>query len=452
MGIGVFLRFRYLFMWLKFTTITPSFYFRNRLFIEKGFRTNNMYTFTGNTQKSFTWLRNSSSNLSLYWFKRRGLKWFLFVLLLVALAFIYLDFFHFSSLYSTQLFRSLFYIVWRSFDGFFFLTTQFLVFALALFSWVWNFFLNTYLVRYLTTTQKPTIVRTKAPTYVLTTQLLPKTEERLLTSSPLTHLFETSTGCNSTNYWDFTDTTRRLYSFSFFLQPETSTKLPCPAKLSLYTSSSSKITKPFTLGRLIPTNTKSIKNTLLGTNNYKNYPSLFTGTPTPLTFDLLYITKKTSTRTLRWLSNYSPVSVKDINYIRNLPVLLNTSPLPTHKQPLTSQQTNLNNLLTPYQALEWLSYRSNFFSQLIAAQTLPQHKMRFNSLLDSRKETPLITTNTINLTDPRTFNYWNVINLALNPLNINSILMELYLNNSLTQSTKKTKEANKKIHQIRRWF
>nr|ACX30943.1 hypothetical protein [Moneuplotes minuta] len=150
-GCSVFLRFRYLFMWLKFTTITPSFYFRNRLFIEKGFRTNNMYTFTGNTQKSFTWLRNSSSNLSLYWFKRRGLKWFLFFLFLLILAFTYLDFFHFSSLVSTQLVRSFLYIFWRSLDGFFFITTQFFVFGLAFFSWTWNFFVNILATRYLNT-------------------------------------------------------------------------------------------------------------------------------------------------------------------------------------------------------------------------------------------------------------------------------------------------------------
>lgn len=407
-----------------------------------------MYTFTGNTQKSFTWLRNSSSNLSLYWFKRRGLKWFLFILLLLALAFIYLDFFHFSSLYSTQLLRSLFYIIWRSLDGLFFITAQFFVFSLAFLSWVWNFFLNTYVVRYLSTTPKTLNLETKAPAYVLTSHLLPKTEDNLLISSPLAHLFEMPTGHKSTNGWEFTSITRRLYLFSFFLQSEVSTNLPCPTKLNSCTPSSSKITRPFTLSRLVPISTKSIGSALLGTNNHKSYPSFFTGTPTLLTFDSLYTTKTASTHTLRWLSKYSPVSVKDINYIRNLPVLLHTSPLPTHKQ----QQPNSNTLLTPHRALEWLSYRSNFFSQLTSVQTLPQYKTCLNPLPHNRKEISLMTTDIKNLTSPRTFNYWSAINLALTPLTTNNTLVGLYLDTLLTQPTAQSKETSNKINQISRWF
>nr|ACX30942.1 hypothetical protein [Moneuplotes minuta] len=292
----------------------------------------------------------------------------------------------------------------------------------------------------------------KAPTYLPTNQLLPKTKETSLTSLPLTHLFDIPTDHKPANCRAFTNTARRLYLFSFFLQSEASLTLPCPNKLNLCDLSSPKITKPFTLNRLVPSNIKGTNGVLLNSNNYKNYPSFFLGTPTPLAFDLLYTSKLTSTRTLRWLSNYSPVSAKDVNYIRNLPALFYTSPLPTNKQPLTHEQANFNTLLVPQQSLEWLSYRSNFLSQLTSIQTLPQHKTRFNPLLLKKEGTPRIGINVKGLTVSRIFRYWDTVSLVLTPLSTNNALVNLYTYNLSTHTTKQNKSGDKKLYRVGRWI
>lgn len=124
------LRFKHIFLWLKFTTVTPSFYFKNRLFIEKGFRRNNMYTFIGNTHKSFSWLKSSSSNLTLYWFRRRYLKWLRAFVFVLVIFYLYSDFTLIPVLSSWSYFLNGYYLFWRLVDSFFYLFSQ-LYFTIA---------------------------------------------------------------------------------------------------------------------------------------------------------------------------------------------------------------------------------------------------------------------------------------------------------------------------------
>jgi len=131
----VFLFFKNFYNWLKFTTITPSFYFKNRLFLEKSFRSNNIYVFLGETHKSFSWLQRSSTNLSFFWIRinRKRLLFFFFLFLF----FIFIFFINVNTLSvftNTFAVKTFFYCCWRFWDWLFvfLLQLQFLILTVFL--------------------------------------------------------------------------------------------------------------------------------------------------------------------------------------------------------------------------------------------------------------------------------------------------------------------------------
>lgn len=369
-GYSVLLRFRHLFMWLKFTTVTPSFYFRNRLFIEKGFRSNNMYTFPGNTQKSFTWLRGSSSNLSIYWFRRRGLKWFVFVLLLLLSLFMYFDFSHFTSVYSTQLVRFLFYTFWRSYDGLFFLATQFYIFGLAFIFKLWGFFVRIVVVHSLPSTTTPK-VGVSAPSYLSQNELVTYTHVDGVLNNSLTNLFEEFHKTDVVEHNVLTSAARKLYLLLFSLRTDTLPSFcssdPCKRLVPEFCD----INKPFTLEYLVPRGMYLVRRTTPSVNT-NNLSSIFSGNFTQLSTGSVFLKNASTVNTLRWITKYAPASSKDLNYLRNLPISFNYS-LPSLNNQLPGLDLfKVNTLLIPNKALEWSTYRINWLTQSTSIITLPQ--------------------------------------------------------------------------------
>lgn len=446
MGISVFLKFRHLFTWLKFTIVTPSFYFRNRLFIEKGFRTNNMYTFTGNTQKSFTWLKGSSSNLSLYWFRHRGLKWFLFFLFILFIIFAYLDFFHFSSIYSTQLTRFLIYCIWRSFDNFFFFIMQFFVFSFSIITWLWNFFNSAHISSYFIARLKTTECKIKAPTHLPTQKSPLLTKRSAFSNNSLSRLFDNSASLTTLSHYLEMKLTRRLYLFSFFYSPELKQPTPYIQKdfISCNVSPNPHITAPFTLTRLIP---MDIKNTQISSPKLTNYshPSALYGMFSPITFDALFSLKADSVRTLRWFYNCTPASTRDINYLRNLHVLFDTTQPSTGN--LIQNFNNLNTNLMPYQALEWLNHRSNLISRLGSTQALPQCK-KITNFSSYSKNVISVLPNLTKISILEKYQLWETTNLTWNSLRIHNTLTNSFMSPLRTTHQR----ANEKKTLFRRWF
>lgn len=117
--------FKNYFNWLKFTTVTPSTHFRNRLFIEKSMRSNSIYSFVGETQKSFSWVQTSSTNLSLFWLRTSRKRLFMFILLiLLILFFIVINTNNLSTALQSSILKFLFYLFWRAFDWLYFFLIQ----------------------------------------------------------------------------------------------------------------------------------------------------------------------------------------------------------------------------------------------------------------------------------------------------------------------------------------
>jgi len=130
------LGFKQYYLWLKYTILTPSFFFKNRFFIDKSFRNNYVYSDPSKTQKSFQWTRLNTSVLSVFWFqiswKRLSLYFIIFVLLTTLLLVLNQSHTkHFLPLFM----QPIFYILWRFLDLFYFflLYLQYLI-IISLFS------------------------------------------------------------------------------------------------------------------------------------------------------------------------------------------------------------------------------------------------------------------------------------------------------------------------------
>lgn len=141
----VVLFFKNYFNWLKFTTVTPSVHFKNRLFIEKSSRSNNIYTFLGETHKSFSWLQNSSTNLSLFWLRTSQRRLVLFIAVFLIIFFLLvINTNSLGVVLQSSIFKAFFYFFWRTFDWlyFFLIQLQYLVititisFIFTLFNWI----------------------------------------------------------------------------------------------------------------------------------------------------------------------------------------------------------------------------------------------------------------------------------------------------------------------------
>lgn len=104
--------------WLKYASTPASYIFRNRLFLEKAFRSNNIYPFLGETHKSFSWMPLSSPNTSIYWFKSSYLRLLFILSLLLVPLYFYLNT---GWLLSNQ---PLTYVIWRALDIFYLFIVQ----------------------------------------------------------------------------------------------------------------------------------------------------------------------------------------------------------------------------------------------------------------------------------------------------------------------------------------
>lgn len=119
------MRFYNYYTWLRYLLITPSYNFKNRLFIEKFNQSPHIHSFLGETYKSFSWHTFSSSNLSNFWLTINTLKFILFFLFqLYLILLIYSIFFTGSNLTFVYTFKVIYYIVWRVLDFFYFFILQ----------------------------------------------------------------------------------------------------------------------------------------------------------------------------------------------------------------------------------------------------------------------------------------------------------------------------------------
>nr|YP_011027842.1 Cytochrome c-type biogenesis protein CcmF_ii [Euplotes cristatus]UPM52052.1 Cytochrome c-type biogenesis protein CcmF_ii [Euplotes cristatus] len=360
----VFVRFRNMFLWLKFTTITPSFYFRNRLFIERGFRVNNMYTFMGSTQKSFTWLPTSSSNLSLYWFRRRGAMWLFFFISLCFMGFFFFDFSHFTPLDNTQVVRALCYVFWRTIDCVFFFFIHFFIFFFAGLSWGLRYVTNFASTRYWASA-----IRNKFFTY---SNSAPQDQlSRLRATSKLgqSHGLVVPTLAPSAS--TFTNATvlalvGDLYRVSVVTAPVLGwadmTRLP--SQPSLLSSNRPNLELPplathscFFLQTILP-RTVSLDNRsafFLDPNSLGGFHGGFLSSNS---IDCVYTKQITSMRTVRWLfRNFSSVN-KDTSYIRNLLSCTSGKQL----LPFIGEGGPLGPM-NPSLALEWFGFRSTYLAR-----------------------------------------------------------------------------------------
>lgn len=132
--------FLYYYNWLRFSILTPSYFAKNRLLIERTFQNRLIFSFFGFTQKSFMWSQVSSTVLNSYLWKN---IYYCFIIIFIIIFIIVLLSFNFF-IFNFPIKYWIIYISWRIFDGFyfFFLQCQYL-FIICLLSSSW-YVLNTY--------------------------------------------------------------------------------------------------------------------------------------------------------------------------------------------------------------------------------------------------------------------------------------------------------------------
>jgi hypothetical protein len=138
--ICVKLNFIFYYNWLRFSLLTPSYFIKNRLLVERGMHNRLVYSFFGFTYKSFTWTTVVSSVIGDYSWKNI----YYCLIILICWIGIYV-LFNFNFLVFNFPIRYWYtYIIWRIFDGFyfFFLQFQYLI-LISIISSSW-YILNTY--------------------------------------------------------------------------------------------------------------------------------------------------------------------------------------------------------------------------------------------------------------------------------------------------------------------
>ena len=138
--IVYFMDFLYYYNWLRFSILTPSYFAKNRLLVERTYQNRLIYSFFGFTQKSFIWTQISNTVVNNYLWKNIYYGLFLIFGLLFICILISFNFF----IFNFPVKYWFIYICWRLFDGFyfFFLQCQYL-FIICLLSSSW-YVLNTY--------------------------------------------------------------------------------------------------------------------------------------------------------------------------------------------------------------------------------------------------------------------------------------------------------------------
>lgn len=360
------MRFRNVFLWLKFTTITPSFYFKNRLFIERGLRVNNMYTYMGNTQKSFTWLPTSSSNLSLYWFRRRGTKLALLLLLLLLLVFFFFDFSHFTPWGNTQVVRALCYVFWRTLDCVFFFSAHFFVFSLATLTWSLRYLTNFASTKYWAWAMcaKNTVPNTLNPSnqfrnlYPVTPLLTP--------SSHSVPASLTRTPSEFTNNLTV-ELVGDLYRLLLVTAPTVglpnlanTNSLPNlllnPRSTSVLSSSTTH--SCFFLQSVLPSSVP-FKEYLMCVQDLNSLTGFYNGFLSPNSINFGYEAQGNNIRAVRWLFRGISSLAKDTTYVHNL---LSGSLSRNLRTPFIGQEGTLNSANTLL-AIEWFGFRSAYLAR-----------------------------------------------------------------------------------------
>ena len=376
------MRFRNIFLWLKFTTITPSFYFRNRLFIERGFRTNNMYTFFGSTQKSFTWSQNNSTNLSIYWFRRRGLRLFFFFTLVFIFGFFFIDFSCCSSTIDTQLLRVVRYTCWRAIDCFYFFVAHLFVFFCLLLSWFFHYIFNYNFAGYWANTQRNTNIKKK----LRLCDTRPIQESRFLFSDP-SLLFAQPSLQGSKPTLIVSDFYSLLATLNISAIPTTlpTTTQPNPFLPNRFVNT----TNLFLLQEIVP-NFKRLDTTYMNSSDLRTRRSLYPNSTLTSGMDCVRATQLSSTRAARWLFHNQSSYSKDLIHINNLrsgfgDYLINN--VPDYKP----KRSMLVSVLPG--SLEWLYLRSFFLNQLNSARGLP-----VKTIITSKLHIPTPLTTDIQLT------------------------------------------------------
>jgi hypothetical protein len=129
--------FLHYYNWLKYSVLPPSFYFKNRLFIERNFKNKYIYSRFGFSQKSFNWSSVNTRVISTFLFSTNKIRFFLFLALLVFLFFMYVYFTHSSVTMPTSAAANFaLYLLWRVSDLlYFWLINVLYLFITVLGSW-----------------------------------------------------------------------------------------------------------------------------------------------------------------------------------------------------------------------------------------------------------------------------------------------------------------------------
>lgn len=112
--------------WLKYTILTPSFFSKNRLFVEKSYRDKKIYSVLGQTHKSFVWSQISSNVLNNFILRsRKNLQIVYFLILTVIIFLLVLKTLGGVDIPISNLWQTIVYVFWRFFDFIYFFILQF---------------------------------------------------------------------------------------------------------------------------------------------------------------------------------------------------------------------------------------------------------------------------------------------------------------------------------------
>ena len=131
--------------WLKYTILTPSFFAKNRLFVEKSFRDKKIYSTFNFTQKSFIWSKINSTVITNFVIKSRKTINQVYLALFFLIIIVYtLHSLGGYDIPTSPIWQTLIYIFWRLFDYmyFIFLQIQYLI-IIYLFSIIFFIFNTT---------------------------------------------------------------------------------------------------------------------------------------------------------------------------------------------------------------------------------------------------------------------------------------------------------------------
>lgn len=137
----VLLGFHAFYNWLKYTTVTPSFFAKNRLFLERSAQNRNVYADFSETHKSFKWSPLSSSTLDAFWTRSGRSRFIVYFVIITALGtYIFLSYFNNVNSALSPAAEFLHYTLWRAFDSLYFwcLQLQYLLITLTV-SFVFGF-------------------------------------------------------------------------------------------------------------------------------------------------------------------------------------------------------------------------------------------------------------------------------------------------------------------------